>query len=229
MSISVVMIGATGAVGGHALEALIASNAIKQITILGRRPVEGITSPKVIQYTVDMEDASTYASRLPDHQAAICTLGVGEPSKISKADFVRIDKEMVLRFARACRKAEIVHFELLASVGASSSSPSFYLRTKGELEDELVALGFERLSLFHPSMILTPENRYGISQALTLAFWPKLHWLMQGKTKRYRGVEVDVLGKSMAHNLLHPSNVPTETLHWADFYELARVFQTSFT
>jgi len=54
----------------------------------------------------------------------------------------------------------------------SSSSSSFYLKTKGELEDGLKALRFERLSLFHPSMIMTPTNRYGLSQGITLAIMP---------------------------------------------------------
>jgi len=63
---------------------------------------------------------------------------------------------------------------LLSSVGISPKSKSFFLRTKGELVEALKALNFERLSIFMPSMILTPTNRYGFSQALTLAVWPKL-------------------------------------------------------
>ncbi len=87
---------------------------------------------------------------------------------MSKADFVRIDRDAALDFGRACKAAGVRHFELLCAVGANAKSSSLYLRTKGELQDGLKALDFERLSLFEPSMIITPTNRYGIGQAVLL-------------------------------------------------------------
>lgn len=56
---------------------------------------------------------------------------------MSKEDFVRIDKQAVLDFAVACMEAGVSHFQLLASVAISPQSKSFYLRTKGELVEEL--------------------------------------------------------------------------------------------
>ncbi len=58
-------------------------------------------------------------------------------AKMSKEDFVRIDKQAVLDFAVACMEAGVSHFQLLASVAISPQSKSFYLRTKGELVEEL--------------------------------------------------------------------------------------------
>ena len=78
---------------------------------------------------------------------------------MSKAEFVHIDKDVVIAFATICKQNSVRHFELLGAVGTDSKSRSFYLRIKGELEEALVALNFERLSLFQPSMILTPTNR----------------------------------------------------------------------
>ena len=91
--------------------------------------------------------------------------------------------------------------QLLGAVGADSKSRAFYRRVKGELEEALVALNFERLSLFQPSMILTPTNRYGIQQALALAFWPGLSRLLIGPTRKYRGIRIEALGAAMANNL----------------------------
>jgi len=77
-------------------------------------------------------------------------------------------------------------------------SNSFYLRTKGELVEALKALNFDRLSIFQPSMILTPTNRYGIAQAITLKVWPFLKPLLMGSLRKYRGIPVNVLGQAMA-------------------------------
>jgi uncharacterized protein YbjT (DUF2867 family) len=202
MEVSVVMLGATGAVGGHVARTCATMPEVGRLTLLGRRPVEALGGEKVHQAVVDVQDPSSYGSLLAGHHAAICTLGVGQPSKMSRAEFVRIDKTVVLAFGEACRGAGVRHFQLLGSVGADARSRAFYLRTKGELEDGLRALGFERLSLFRPSMILTPTNRYGLSQALTLALWPWLAPVLAGGLRKYRGIAVDRLGRAMALNLV---------------------------
>lgn len=217
----VVMLGATGAVGQQALMALLQSGKSVQVTTLGRRTVDAPVDPRLIQHSIDIFEPASYAPHLAGQQVAICTLGVGQPSKVDKAAFIRVDKDAVLAFAQACKAAGVRHFELLSSVGASAQSRSFYLRTKGELNDALVALGFERLSIFQPSMILTPTNRYGWSQALTLAVWPRLNGLLRGPLLRLRGIHVTELGQAMAANALSPGR-GEEVLWWADFKRLAR-------
>ena len=144
---------------------------------------------------------------------------MGEPSTVSRETFVRVDQLAVLDFAIACRQAGVRHFQLLSSIGVDAHSHNFFLRKKGELNDALVALGFERLSLFQPSMILTPTNRYGFSQAVTLAVWPRLHGLMRGRLEKARGVPVDVLGEAMACNLWTEGR-GVERLTWRNFMTL---------
>jgi len=85
--------------------------------------------------------------------------------------------------------------------------------------EELKALNFERLSIFQPSMILTPTNRYGFGQAVTLAVWPLLKPILFGSLKKYRGVKVETLGAAFAKNLLR-ENAGLEYLTWEDFEEL---------
>lgn len=214
----IVMMGATGAVGHHCARTLATHPSHPHVTLLGRRRAN-IAGEMVQQRIVDVEDPVGYREHLAGHDAAICTVGVGEPTKMDKTTFVRIDKTLVLNFATACREAGIKHFSLLSSVGTSADSPSFYLRTKGELEDELRKLGFDRLSLFHPSMILTPTNRYGIAQAVTLVVWPLLKPVLAGPARKLRGVRVETLGRAIALNALSPGR-GEETLEWDDFVRI---------
>ena len=174
------MLGASGAVGAEVLARLIKMPQVRRVTVLVRRPIDGIRGDIVRQVTVDVLDPHAYRHLLDGHDSAICTLGVGQPSKMSRDEFTRIDRDAVAHFATACKDAGVAHFELLGLVGADASSRSFYLRSKGQLRDALEAMNFEHLSLFQPSMILTPENRYGVSQALTLKLWPILSRLLSG-------------------------------------------------
>lgn len=214
------MLGATGAVGSHAVRTLVTLPQTERLTLLGRRPLLGVTEPFVHQHSIDIFDPSSYQELLPGHRTAICTLGVGQPSKVSKDDFLRIDKLAVLDFASGCKEAGVRHFELLASVGVDAKSPSFYLRTKGELINELEALSFKRLSIFEPSMILTPTNRYGFAQGVTLRLWPLLKPVLLGSLRKYRGVSVELLGKAIAVNSLS-DKTGAEALQWDDFVALA--------
>jgi uncharacterized protein YbjT (DUF2867 family) len=216
----IVMMGATGAVGGHAARALAARPEVAQLTLLGRRKVEGNWGANVVQHVVDVMDPSSYGERLSGCETAVCTVGVGESSKVSKETFVRVDKTLVLDFAKCCKEAGIGHFELLGSVAADPKSRSFYLRTKGELVEGLRALNFNRLSVFQPSMILTPQNRYGFSQAVVLKMWPWLSPLLFGPLRKYRGIPVGRLGRAIAHNVFTGGR-GFEVLHWDEFHALA--------
>lgn len=218
---SVVMLGATGAVGGHIATTLSKIPQVDRLTLLGRRKVKELIGHSIAQNLVDVLEPSSYQDLLAGHQTAVCALGVGQPSKVSKAEFIKVDKEAVMNFAVAFKQAGIEHFELLSGVGASSTSSSFYARTKGELEDGLRELNFQRLSLFHPSMILTPTNRYGLSQHFLLATWPLISALFIGSLRKYRGIRVDILGAAMAKNVMTDKQ-GVETLHWDDFRVLAK-------
>lgn len=220
-SLSVVIMGASGAVGGHVVAALAGYAALKRMTLLVRRPLTTPARAEITQHTVDVMDVATYRALLPGHRAAVCTLGMGQPSKFSKEEFVRVDRDSVLAFAAACKQAGVEHFELLGSVGANAKSSSFYLRTKGELEEGLKALGFARLSLFRPSMILTPTNRYGWSQAVVLKIWPLLNPFLVRTLRKYRGIRIELLGAAIANNLLATPRTSVETLQWDQFVELA--------
>ena len=222
-SLSVAMLGASGAVGSEVVNTLLSMPELKQLTLLGRREIMLPTSAKsksVSQHLIDIDASATWAPLVAGHESAVCTFGVGEASKVSKAELAHIDKDVVIAFATICKQAGVKHFELLNSVGADARSRSFYLRTKGELCDALIALNFERLSLFQPSMILTPTNRYGVSQALTLAVWPTLSHLMLGPMQKFRGVRVETLGAAIAKNLATTGR-GVESLQWDRFDALA--------
>lgn len=219
---SVVMMGATGAVGSQVVQVLKQMDTVERVALLGRRAADGVLGEKFMQHVVDVLDRATYAPFLAGHTTAICTLGVGQPSKVTKDEFLKIDRDAVVDFAAACRDAGIRHFQLLSSVGADPESASFYLRGKGELEQSLKAMQFEQLSLFHPSMILTPQNRYGPLQGLTLIVWPWLRPLLSGPLRKFRGIKVDLLGRAIALNT--DWNKPgVQTLEWDEILSVPNV------
>jgi uncharacterized protein YbjT (DUF2867 family) len=222
----VVILGASGAVGSCAVAALQGMEDVSQITALVRRPLAVSSDSKLQQRIVDVSNPASYTQYLQGHNAAICTFGVGQPSKVSREEFKAVDFDAVLAFAKSCKEQGIQHFELLGSVAADPMSRSFYLRSKGTLRQAIAGLRFARFSCFQPSMLLTQGNRYGFSQRLLLAAWPAFSHILVGGLQKYRGIRVEDLGAAMAHNL-RTEGQGNELLHWQQFQNLIQAADIS--
>jgi uncharacterized protein YbjT (DUF2867 family) len=214
-------------VGRNVLTEALRSPAFETVTTVGRRPADvadGQAPPgKLAQHVIDLAAPDSYRALIAGHTAAICTLGVGQPSKSSREEVWRVEIDYVLSFPQACKDAGVRHFSLMTSVGSDARSRSYYLRLKGTQEERVAALGFERTSLFRPSMLITPQNRYGASQAVVLAVWPKLDWLLAGPLRRFRAIRVEDLGRAIAINAARDAPPGVEILEWGEFQ---RILQT---
>ncbi len=131
------------------------------LSLIGRRAVEGL-SAKVSQQAAEpgTADAAGDAN-------AFCTVGAGQPRKLSPEEHFRIDVELATAFAQACRRGGIRPMSLLTSVGANPASRTCYLRIKDIVENDFRALGFERTSFFRPSRLVTKVLRYGLQDRVT--------------------------------------------------------------
>jgi nucleoside-diphosphate-sugar epimerase len=71
----VVIVGATGMVGGYALHDLLEDPAVEQVTAIGRKKV-GISDPKLSEvFHQDFADCSALAEALSRQDAAVFCLG----------------------------------------------------------------------------------------------------------------------------------------------------------
>ncbi len=215
---SAIVLGATGAVGSSVVRALLKSSRIEKVTTLGRNPfrLEGAADPRLDHKQVDVFDPASYETFVSGHQIAFCTLGIGQPSKVSREELHKVDVEAAGLFAEACKRRGVEHFSLLTAVGADPKSRVYYLRFKGEIEDKVRTLGFARASFFRPSMLMTRENRYGLSQGLLLKIYPALDRILVGPLRNLRSIRVEDLGKAMVKNAEKPG-MGVEVLQWSEF------------
>ena len=102
---SVVILGATGAVGTEVMRTLAGMPEIRKVTVLTRRPFTAVQSEKFDEHIVDPLDPESYTHLLSDHDIAICTLGVGGVSSVSKEEFLRVDRDAVIAFGQAVKEA----------------------------------------------------------------------------------------------------------------------------
>ena len=187
--------------------------------MLSRRPLDTFkTSAKVQVHVIDLEDLESQAAVLgAGCDAAFNTMGVGQPSRTPKEEVWRVDVEYAGAFARGCRSAGARHISLLSSVGANSGSRSYYIRVKGSAEETVRAAGIRHTSLFRPSLLVTPEIRYGLQDRLTQAILPRVTWMLPA---RYHEIRVEDLGRAMRVNAERPEREGVELLYYPQFQQL---------
>lgn len=145
--------GATGLVGGECLRRLLAERAYGRVIVLTRRDLGASGDhPKVQQRICDLARLDAVASGLrADH--VFCALGTTIRKAGSQAKFREVDFEYPRRIAEVARRNGATHFSLVSALGASSTSPFFYSRVKGEIEEALRAMDWPSLCLVRPSVI----------------------------------------------------------------------------
>lgn len=200
----VLLAGATGLVGGLVLRELLADPGFRgRIVAPVRRPL-GINDVRLLSVTQDMsklaDDASADAAMAsaPALDCYVCCLGTTIKTAGSREAFIAVDRELLLRLARVARTHGARQAILVSSVGASRQSANFYLRVKGEVEDALSGLGFDRVDILRPGLLLGERRERRRGEAIAQAFAPLGNLLLRGRLSRYRAIEAQDVASAIA-------------------------------
>lgn len=189
------VVGSTGLVGGHLLELLARHPAYRQVATLGRRAPD-LTHDKVLHIVADLS-GEWDEHVMPQADVVFCCLGTTIKKAGSQAAFRAVDLDLVVQIAMQAHANEAGTFVVVSSVGADSDSSNFYLRTKGEMERAVGDLGFERLGIMRPSLLLglrdesRPAERFGQVAARLV------NPLMLGGLARYRAIDAMTVASAM--------------------------------
>lgn len=191
-----VIVGATGMVGGYALRYALEHPGVGRVTTIGRRAV-GISHPRLTEVLHrDFADCSPLADTLSGQDAVAFCLGTYTGS-VSDADLRTITVDYTIEFARVLRDSSPeAAFAFLSGSGADPTGRSrlAFARYKGEAEKALSAAGFPRLYIFRPAYIypVEPRKEPNVSYRLLRATYPVLRTLFPNQV-----IEADDLARAM--------------------------------
>lgn len=152
----VLVAGASGLVGSHLLQALLADATVAEVHALCRRPLK-LTHPRLIVHFVDFAQLP----QLPVVDEVYLALGTTIKQAGSQAAFRAVDHDANLAVAKAALLAGATRIGLVSAMGADAASRVFYNRVKGELEEALAALDTQALVIARPSLLLGDRNALG--------------------------------------------------------------------
>jgi uncharacterized protein YbjT (DUF2867 family) len=202
--------GATGLVGSHVLEFLLAADGWSRVVTVGRRSVAQ-NHEKLEQRILDL-GAIEAVSDLPHADDVFCCLGTTIRQAGSQQAFRRVDHDFVVGLARAGIRVGATQFLLVSAIGADPESRIFYSRVKGEAETAVRRLPYRAVQIFRPSLLLGKRAEFRFGERLAMLVAPVLPVFLPGALRRYRPVDASSVAWAMV-------NVAREARRGTNVYE----------
>lgn len=216
---TVLLLGATGLVGGYLLNGLLNAEFCGRVITLTRSVVDPAgASAKLDARLVDFERPETWRDQVAA-DVVLCAMGTTMKKAGSRKAFRRVDFDYPLIAAQAARRQGCRHFLLVSAMGADPSARLFYNRVKGELEAAILTLEFDSVSIFRPSLLLGNRMEFRFGEAMGQALGLRLSCFIP---KRYRPIHARAVAKAMLR-IAEQDPSGNRILTSADIAELARV------
>ena len=197
--IRIALVGATGLIGSTLIERAVGRPEYR-LTAIARREVP---LPEGARMELLVADPANWGEAIAATDAKTLVIALGTTWRAAGQDedaFRAIDQRLVLACAQAAKGAGIKRCIAVSSIGASFSSKTFYLRVKGEVEDALNKLRFERLDILRPGLLRGSrggERRSG--ERLAILASPLTDALLHGEMRKYRSVKASTVADAILH------------------------------
>ena len=160
----VLVVGATGLVGGEILDRLAADEGVAEVRALVRRSLDRwAPTSKVRELVADFDTLDAHPDWFRVDQV-MCALGTTIRKAGSREAFRRVDFDFPFAVARLAHAQGARHFLLVSAVGADARSRIFYSRVKGELEDAVRAVGYTAVTIARPSVLIGARNELRVGE-----------------------------------------------------------------
>lgn len=153
------VIGATGEVGKELTKVLASNEAFSKIVTIGRRQID-IEDEKhkiIEQKIVDFEKLQDYASTFTGFDVGYCCLGTTR-GKSGTNGFVKVDRDYVAECAQLAKQGGCKQFHMVTAQGSNKNSWMLYPRTKGEVEEMVTNMCFDKLFIYRPGLLLCDRD-----------------------------------------------------------------------
>jgi len=137
----------------------------------------------------DFERLDRVAVRLAADDV-FCALGTTIRTAGSRQAFRRVDHDYVVSVGRLAREVGARHFLLVSSLGANPRSRLFYGRVKGDVEAAVQTLGYPRVTIVRPSLLLGERSEFRLGERLVKPLGPLM-------PRRYRPVHARAVAATM--------------------------------
>lgn len=207
-----IVIGSTGLVGTQLIQLLLQSNDFSEVTSLVRR-ISGISHPKLKEYCIDFDKPDTW-SHLVNGDVLFSALGTTIAQAKTKEAQFKVDFTYQFNVAEIASNNGVKSYVLISSVGANKTSRNFYTNMKGQLDEKILKLPFEFISIIRPGQLDGNRTEKRTAEKIALKVMYAINKI--GLLKKYRPIQA----KQVAMAMINASNKKV-----SDIYTLEKVFE----
>ena len=132
----------------------------------------------------------------------------------SQSEFKKVDFDYCLSFAKKAREVGATKISLISSVGANPYANNFYLKTKGEVEEEIKKIDFQAINIFRPSLLLGQRDESRFLEKIGQNLSSFINFFLIGHLRKYRSVKASNVAYCMAN---YEQNGGIKYLYFDDF------------
>jgi len=195
MNKSAIILGATGLTGNLVLEELLKNEEYSKLLVFSRIEL-GIKHDKLEVIICDLLKIEEQQEKFQANEVYVC-IGSTTNKTPNKKLYRDIDFGIPVAAAKLCKANNIKCISIISSLGANARSTVFYPKTKGEMENEVMAFGIEKTYLLRPSMILGARQKNRLGESLGKILLSIISPFMLGKLTRYKGIEAKTIANAM--------------------------------
>jgi uncharacterized protein YbjT (DUF2867 family) len=213
-----IVIGATGLIGKHITKLLLDNPAYSTVKVFVRRSLN-ISNPKLEEHIVNFDELDKWKTKITGDEL-FSAMGTTIRKAKSTSIQYKVDVTYQYEVAKAASENGVKSYFLVSSSGANAKSKLFYMRIKGELDEKVKQLSFNKIRIFRPSLLLgeRPEKRFGEKAAenilkIVVPIFPFL--------KNQRPIEGEKVARAMIASAIKTDNDRIRIYELDEIFELA--------
>ncbi|WP_028979968.1 NAD(P)H-binding protein [Sporocytophaga myxococcoides] len=189
--------GATGLVGTELVKVLNKDDRYNEIKIFGRHS-SGFADGKVKEIITELSNKSLLVTEMTGDDI-YCCLGTTIKKARTKEAFRKVDLGFPKLIAEVASAKNISKMIVISSIGASSHTSNFYLKTKGEMEEALNEILKDKVYFLRPSFLLGNRSESRPGEQAGKFLMKLVGPLFRGKMKKYRAIEAHSVAEAMVY------------------------------
>ena len=195
MTNKAIIVGASGLIGSDLLNILLSSNGYDEVLSIARKKSR-ITNDRLTQLVIDFDHLDDYAQSITGNALFFC-LGTTRKQTPNQDEYRKIDHDYAVKLAEIALKNGVEQYHLISSIGANASSSTFYLKTKGDTEEDLKKIGLNSLFIYQPSMLIGHRKKPRTGEKLIFLIMKLIDPLLIGGLKKYRSIQAHTVAMAM--------------------------------
>ena len=189
------LFGASGLVGSHVLNQLISNNSYSKIKLFVRTTIN-ISDPKIEIIQTDFKNLENHREDIKGDDCFFC-IGTTKKNSPDKNEYKRVELEVPKQVAQIAKSNSVNSFVFISSGYADPKSSGDYLKFKGEVEEELKRLNFQKLGIMRPSFLLGDRKEKRIGEKIGIFVFKLLSPLFLGPLKKMKPIQSATVAKAM--------------------------------